>query len=1131
MNCNKNIVHEITYYNEKICFDFLVKKIDIEKNINKKKQHNILVLDTSGSMYHVMNLLKSFTSEILDLISKEDDGPIHANECLSNSSQGDDGPIHANECLSIIVFGTDAEIILEGFTKDKSKDINKDDILNKIKDKGTTNGRDALKKINSLIKDDDYLYNIIFLTDGQFNGGCQDDLKTMIEENNKGKLIFNCVGFTEHHSEQTLQLLCSIGKISGNYTAIYEDIDIVTVADKYVTSLDDYMYNVSVKYGDDEQTLNRIEYDNWKTLIFDKGIIDKSVDFSIIIDDEVYTIKCTDIEIKLDEFHIKTHQMREKVIDAFKNNNYDELQIINNEICDLISLQNEQSSKRDVKILNQLHYDCSTIIQQIFNKKINSSSSQLLLRYIYEHQNQYSISTITNQRICYNNDDFTKMLNLKLLKKMEGVSDKELNLDKSTITYDKKYENDQKYVDDNIKCYITLDSWRDNNCYLGIGLYIKPRTTREIQRNLLPDIRMDYNYMSMMAYNTGVYMKFDTNPIQLFSDRDNPVNNKEIVTELEEKNIILDKTTKSEVMKMSVNNGFINAWIPIYINKYHWSDAKYYAKSAISLIAFQNNNISNSECVLKVYTNLFIRNVVHFVDSGILPDESIQMFCYLYRTLLELVKEYNLTETIDNELKKFIEKQHLRSRRYCSNLGDLIQLLFISDKYSYDDIKNYYVPELIRRNAIRLENIDSILECNKDNIIDEYSKQTEKLFKKSMLVVLLIKELKVGKSIEETTNYYDERWGLILKDEERIKKIKDGFDQILSCTSIEDKLNFLDFSLDKTETIGLILWSIRQKDSHCELVYSKPINPIFEHRKKSCYKTWQMIEDWKNGISILKKEKEIIDISDDASDDKNDYTTIFFYRTDDNVQIIEKNDSKLIKKEIRKFVENIIGKNNKMKITTVYKQDKLEYGFIKLDDRNLLEQFFNKLCYNGQIMSFDYKGNKLTYGLDVVSGKKSVKESKNYYYKNYSKKNKRMKTKGDVQNKEFHQNFSFAISKQMKIEQDKINYIENVPVKSFSLENIDDYLKTLLISMEIDGNILGYQVYKDNKIVKEKQIEDYMINNVVIVPLKNIHLQYIYKNKMPINVFLKEKDVIIYHKKNVGNPYCKTFDDSILCYY
>ena len=1113
---NFKIKYEITSFNKKICLDFFVEKTkDFE---NKKKKHNILVLDISGSMFGVINLLKSFTGEIIDIISKTD------------------------ELLSIITFGSVANIILEGFKK--GDDVNVQDIIDKVVINGSTNGRAALDKINDLVKNDDNLYNVIFLTDGQFNGGCNDDLLTKINTTNN--LIFNCVGFTQYHSEQTLQLLCSIGQINGNYTSVYEDIDIVPVADKYVSSSNDFLYNVKVNYfGESEQVFNRLEFGNWKTCIFEeininindentwKGkLFGKSENaFRISFLDSEHVLPIT--EIKEDEFHISTHYLREKVIDVFSNNNYEEIQIINNEIIQLIASQKETSSKRDVKILNQLHHDCSTILKQIFDKKINSSNAQLLLRYIYEHKNQYSISTITCQRICYNSNDFTKMLNLKLLKKMDGLEEKEIELDLETIPYDEKYENEQKYADEHIKCYITLDNWRslENNC-LGIGLYIAPRTTREIKRDLLPDIRMDCHYMSTMAYNTGVYIKFDKNPIKLFSDRDNPVNNPEIVKELEKENIILDKSTKSEVMKMSVNNGFINAWIPIYINKYHWSNAKYYAKSAISLIAFQNNNISNSECILKVYTNLFIRNVVHFVDSGTLPDESIQMFCYLYRTLLELVKEYNLKDKIDLELKNFIEKQHLRSRRYCSNLGDLIQLLFISNKYSYDDIKEYYVPELIRRNAIRLEDIDKVLQSD-ENIIKEYSKQSKDLFKKSMLVVLLINELKVDKNLEETMEFYDKRWGIILLDKERIKRIKDGFNKILTSESIQDKLKVLNFDLDDNETIGLILWSLRQKDSFCELVFSKPIDPKYEHRKKSCYKTWQLIKDWKKDWTSVLKSEKAENIKKDINEEKDlDYTTIFFYRLAENKTEIDRKDSKLIKKNIRKFVENVVDSGHKIIITPVYKNDKLEFGFIKMS-RDKLEEFFNKLNSEngqGQVMKWEYKGKEMAYGLDIVTGQKSVKDSKNYFYKNYFRGNKRMKTKGEVVNKEFV--VAFPLIKTNKFEKGKVNKIEDAPFNEYDDKtNVDEYLNNLLTKLEIDGGVKGYKVFNKHKVTKEKVIQDYLINNILIVPRKRVHVRYSYKNKMPVNIFLKENDLLIYNKYDLENHICNPLEDSIVCYF
>jgi hypothetical protein len=878
--------HKVFFGDDKLIVDF---KLD-NKNISKK--HNIVVLDISGSMHHVYKLLQKFTREMISLIN-------------------------INNYLTIITFGTNANIILDRYQD--GQDINVDSIIDEIQNGGTTNGVAAIDKIQEIISKYDDFYNVIFLTDGAFNE------KLVHSEYKIKNTIFNTVGFTHNHDNQMLNVISDLGDIEGAYTSISDDCEIYSIIDNFVDLDNTKVYNVNVRYHDQEHKFNFIDSNSTKSVIFD---FIKDEDVNIIINNQIHTIN-TDEKIE-NTLHIKTHMFRERMIDMFDvsdisilTSRYDELGLVNDNIIKLMRDVNNEpndTSKNDIKILNQLQMDLSNIISEIHQNKL-TGVSQNLMKFISEHKNQYSISTLKNNRSCYSGSN-DKLLNLKLIKSMFNDVDltcqKTIMIDKNDSNYNQK-----SYIDDNLKCFIYHSGWRDD-C-LGIGLHILPKTLREIQRNLLPDIKVDCNYMSLSAFNSGITIKFEENPLSILKDKD-----------ISDESIILSST-----------NGNINCWIPIYINKYHWNDAKYYVDSAVSLIAFQNNDMTNLEKTVEVYTNLFIRNVVNFIETETLPENSIQIFGYLYRTLLALIDDNkDILKIVNDKLNEFVSTPHMRSRRYCSNLGDIVNLLFLSDK-DWKETKTYYIPEMMRRSIIKLENFDELKQMTTENdLIETFSKGTEQFFKKSMFTIHLIRSLR-EESLEETKDYFDSRWGLIGKD--KIDVIKKGFNDIVKNNNVKFKLDFLEFNGNIKD---LILWSVKYKDSNCELYFK---NQTFD-------------------LNNFKFEKDVVINEHKEKIRKN--MILFFPNSK----------SKILNKD--RYID-YFSKITKNKFNVILEK---RFGLIKtsFDDFTLI---FN------QMGSFTIDEN--IFYLDLNKRCEKIYKSKNYKSKKFKRQNKFMKKSGHVVNKEF----------------------------------------------------------------------------------------------------------------------------------
>ena len=68
------------------------------------------------------------------------------------------------------------------------------------------------------------------------------------------------------------------------------------------------------------------------------------------------------------------------------------------------------------------------------------------------------------------------------------------------------------------------------------------------------------------------------------------------------------------------------------------------------------------------------------------------MYCDVHRLLLQMTVEYpEIIELANEKLKKFKEIPSSRSRSLTPDLGDIIMYLTVTDKYSWSDLKEFYI--------------------------------------------------------------------------------------------------------------------------------------------------------------------------------------------------------------------------------------------------------------------------------------------------------------------------------------------------------------------------------------------------------------------------------------------------------
>lgn len=372
----------------------------------------------------------------------------------------------------------------------------------------------------------------------------------------------------------------------------------------------------------------------------------------------------------------------------------------------------------------------------------------------------------------------------------------------------------RKTVDENTHCYITLENWRE--CQLGIGLLVRPRTSRERYRGLIPRVEIVEDYVSAEAYNQGV-RGMVTNVNQMLNRDDS------------------EEETKYSALKSSIR-GRINAWLPLYINSTNWKFAKSWSTSAFSIVATQFSDLFQPEHALKVCSKLMIQTVVKsLLEDACLSEKTIQMFCDIHRLFLQTMEEYPQVKVLaERALQNFISIPPNRRRAVTPDLGDLIMYLTITDKVSWDDIKEPYVVEMIRRSSLHAGNIHLPSIGSAKQLMQTWLESTGGAKVTSFNVAFLhIIAHPPGKTIQDVIKLYDNSWGRI--SESKIKELKEETRQILTGRSLSQTLEFLLGKPISNEAIlELLLWSFENKFDD-----SKDLFPNLPSKAGPYTKLWQ----------------------------------------------------------------------------------------------------------------------------------------------------------------------------------------------------------------------------------------------------------------------------------------------------
>ena len=417
-----------------------------------------------------------------------------------------------------------------------------------------------------------------------------------------------------------------------------------------------------------------------------------------------------------------------------------------------------------------------------------------------EHLHQRSASVISSMRSTYSSPEQLSM-RLRFLVAQQNNHQQGIDLEaaKQGVPLEEEgLDADQvasRTQADEELCFVFLDTWR--TATLGIGLLVRPRTIRERYRKLLPNIDLVEDYVSVEAYNTGVRAKFSAAMMAATAalhDRDD------------------EEHQEESLMVKSSARGRINAWLPVFVNPAHWALARFFAPGAFSMIATQTNDTFQPVHALQVCARLMCASTVRFViNDQFMTEKALQMYCDIHRLFLQMMAEFPLVaQEADNALKMFIEVPSSRCRRQTADLGDLIQYLTVSSKYSWDDLKEAYVQEVFRRMARHIGAIATAELSTLDEVLAAWhSRHPESgrvtMFNQLFLDVMRPKHL----TCAEVMASYDARWGKI--SPEQRGKLKGGYQEILKVSSPGEFLRRLGYDLSLGAITELVLWALENR--------------------------------------------------------------------------------------------------------------------------------------------------------------------------------------------------------------------------------------------------------------------------------------------------------------------------------
>jgi len=223
---------------------------------------------------------------------------------------------------------------------------------------------------------------------------------------------------------------------------------------------------------------------------------------------------------------------------------------------------------------------------------------------------------------------------------------------------------------------------------LGLGLHVYPRTSTRQRNAMLLEFELVCDYIEAEAFNEGVRRTLQSDAVP---------------------------TGELPYMASSARQR-LNGWFPLYINARHWGHTRRFASSAFKLLSGRSSEVHvRPSDVLDVCCSLLTCAVVGFIKAQPGADtatrgrhqvgaseRAVQMYADVQRTFLQMSRDLpEVRRLATQRLQEFIRTPAQRTRAKTPSLGNLIQLLLVSEGVTWQDLAPFLVPEALRRHVSR----------------------------------------------------------------------------------------------------------------------------------------------------------------------------------------------------------------------------------------------------------------------------------------------------------------------------------------------------------------------------------------------------------------------------------------------
>lgn len=354
---------------------------------------------------------------------------------------------------------------------------------------------------------------------------------------------------------------------------------------------------------------------------------------------------------------------------------------------------------------------------------------------------------------------------------------------------------------DDLTCFITYMSLEDN-AVLGLGLYVHPLSARQKRYGLTPDFDLVFDYLEVDAFNRGV----------------------------QHANLNQSENAELPCMVSSARKR-LNGWLPLYVNAKHWALARPFVNSAFSSLAtgkfescYRTHHALNVCCnLLACIASGFTAGQTEYASPrtsgrGKVSEKALQMYADVHRLFLQVALECpEVRQLALQRLRAFIQDPIARtSRDQTPSIGGLVQCLLITEELSWEDLAPTFIPEVMRRHAVRQASAGVTLDLSccrgaVDKLISEWDKFAPQAASVTCFSVIFYRCVgrPNGCLLKEVAAVYDQRWGRL--QPQVVHDLMDACSHLATHHSIEDIIAELlpHGSCSRNKLGDILLWAER----------------------------------------------------------------------------------------------------------------------------------------------------------------------------------------------------------------------------------------------------------------------------------------------------------------------------------